>query len=100
MAKRPSREIIADALDEMAELSRELRRVLRKSEALDTLPDRVTAQIDEKLGPLAVKLDQAIDVIRDLADGQNEHRGHVRDQMDRLGTRVHELERRAQNGGE
>lgn len=39
-------------------------------------------------------------IVVHLADGQNEHRDHVRDQFDRLGTRVHELERRAANGGE
>jgi polyhydroxyalkanoate synthesis regulator phasin len=39
-------------------------------------------------------------IIIDLADAQSEQRHHTRDAVDRLGTRVHELERRVANGGQ
>jgi BMFP domain-containing protein YqiC len=46
------------------------------------------------------RLEEITRILVHSVDGQNEHRHHTRDQLDRLGTRVHELERRTANGAE
>jgi hypothetical protein len=56
-------------------------------------------EIDTRLGSIETMLADIRRIVVHLSDGQNEHRSHVQDQFDRLGTRVHHLERLASNGG-
>ncbi len=100
---RTSREVMADALRLIEQ------RLDGIDLAMEELPGRVAAavavSVDQKLGHYAVKLDQAIDAIRDTADGLSEHRQHTMGAVSDLGadvidlkTKVRELERKTANG--
>jgi hypothetical protein len=55
-------------------------------------------EIDGRFGRIESLLEDLKRILIDLADGQNEHRAHTRDQLDRLGTRVLTVEHRLGNG--
>jgi hypothetical protein len=69
-----------------------IREIDRRLAQVETMPERVRR--------MEALLEDIKRILVDTVDGHNEHRHHVRDQLDRIGTRVHELERRASNGGE
>lgn len=54
--------------------------------------EELAAELDEQ----RQLLEQILQVCRDTADGLGEHRAHTRDSIDRLGTRMHSVERRTE----
>ena len=52
----------------------------------------------DALEEIDAKLEQIVRALGHIADGLNQHEVHMTDQVNRLGARVHELERRMGNG--